>query len=89
MMASSIEFINGPFDGHCETVGLPRHDLPTRLVCYVSHNVFRLIAGQSRLSKSRVTSLASYQRQRRGDKCIYFFIESTSPTGTGTNSVTK
>lgn len=87
MIATIIEFVHGPFDGHIEMVGIPMHALPIRLACCVSDNVFRLIAGQSQLPKSQVTSIVRYQRQRRGDKCIYFFAEATSPTESDANSV--
>jgi hypothetical protein len=72
-----IEFINGPFDGHLELV--PSRSLPENIVCFVSENVFRMLEGRPRLSKSRFTSVAVYQRQSRSERMVYCFAGAVAP----------
>ena len=78
-LPASIEFINGPFDGHVELVSSSVERLPGSIVCYVSENVFRLFEGLCRLPSSAFTSVAVYQREDRGDRTTYRFAGAIAP----------
>ena len=67
----SIEFIDGPYDGHVEPLAMPAAELPFQISCCGSEDTFRLLHGQSRIHEREITSFAIYVRNRRGDRWVF------------------
>ena len=78
-LPQTIEFINGPLDGHVEILSIGAERMPESLACYISKNVFRLLDGRNYQHHFRITSVAIYKRERRMNSWNYTFTAVVAP----------
>jgi hypothetical protein len=76
---STIELVGGPFDGHVETFHCDPEQLPWALSWPVNRSVFRLLSDKREWPTRPFTSVALYQRSRRGDAWCYDFVGALPP----------
>lgn len=79
LAARYIEFLGGPFDGHCQRVSLEPEELAGVALLPVSRTVFGWLEGQAQPVETRVTSVAVYHLELTGAVCRYRFHRSVAP----------
>lgn len=73
-----VEFVGGPYDGHCQTVPTP-DALAATVALPVNRNIFRLLSGLPAAGDARTTSIAIYELELVESWPRYYFLGTTSP----------
>jgi hypothetical protein len=76
-----MQFYDGPYDGHVQTVGLPPGQLARVVALPVSAEIFRLLGGNRQPPHVPITSEALYQLEGSTDEPCYRFLRSVAPVG--------
>jgi len=75
-----IDFVGGPFDGHCELVEIDPASPSETLIVPVNENMLRMLHGLGRGPKQPVSSLAVYEAFDCGQACTtYRFLGAMRP----------
>ncbi|HVX64891.1 MAG TPA: hypothetical protein VHC19_30010 [Pirellulales bacterium] len=71
-----VDFVGGPFDGHCLMLDASRRELIPLATFAVSANVLRMLIGKLPGGIAPITSTAVYELERNGPLARYRFLRS-------------
>jgi hypothetical protein len=80
--SSRVQFIGGPFDGHVQSVRLPRASLAKVAALPVSGEILEMLGAGRTAPQATASSEALYRLEELGGRLRYRFIKSVAPVET-------